>query len=319
MSTSPVTRTQSPTGAALRTVVMAPEIGFCFGVRRAIHMTEDALQANGGPVYILGDLVHNRTVTERLEARGLSKIRSYDEVEPGTMIIRAHGLPQAEQQQAAERGFRLVDATCPIVLRAQEAARALEERGCQVVIVGDANHAEIKGIVGALQQPALIVNSLEELRQAKATHRLRRKIGVVFQTTHSLELCKDIVSELVFLCKEVQVINTICRPVQFRQDAAVEIAEQVDLMVIVGSNTSANTMELAALCRAHNPWTLHVEGPDGLTEDDIVWAERVGVASGLSTPVETVEAVRDAIVACAAPVDPSRRPDPSRYARNNHS
>src|SRR5205085_1424703 len=169
-----------------------------------------------------------------------------------TIVIRAHGLPKVRIAEAKDRGLDIVDATCPIVLRAQEAAQSLEARGYQVVIIGDKNHAEIKGVLGALQNPALVVDSIEELRVAKATHKLLRKVGVIFQTTHALELCREIMNELVFMCKEVQIINTICRPVQNRQDDALELAERVELMIVVGSRTSANTMELAALCRHHN-------------------------------------------------------------------
>jgi len=302
----------------LRTVEIADEVGFCFGVRRAVHLTEQALEV-GDPVYILGDVVHNRTVTDTLEARGLRKVRAIADRPVGTMVVRAHGLPRDEMADARDRGFRIVDATCPIVHRAQEAARTLEERGCQVVIVGDAEHAEIKGILGALSKPAIVVDSVEELRQAKDSHSLRRKVGVIFQTTHALELCRDLIGELVFMCKEVQIVNTICKPVQNRQDDALDLASRVDLMVIVGSITSANTVELAALCRSHNPWTLQIETADDLMAEAYVWARRVGIASGLSTPVAVVERVRDVICGCPEPPDAALRPPASFYADTRHA
>jgi len=186
----------------------------------------------------------------------------------------------------------------------------LEDRGCQVVIVGDHRHAEIKGIIGCLSRPAVVIDSIEGLRDAAASHVLKRKVGVVFQTTHSLELCRHIVSELVLLCKEVQIVNTICRPVQSRQYAAAELAKRVDLMLVVGSSTSANTIEMAALCRVHNPWTRHIETAADLREEDLIWAGRIGIASGLSTPVECVEQVRATVLAYPKPPDPSLRPSP---------
>ena len=148
-------------------------------------------------------------------------------------------------QEARERGLEVVDATCPIVLRAQEAAQTLERDGYQVVIVGDKNHAEIKGIIGALENPALVLATIEELHEAKSSYKLLRKIGVIFQTTLALELCNPVVNEMLMMCKEIRIINTICRPVQNRQDDAIEIAAKVDLMIVVGSRTSANTVELA--------------------------------------------------------------------------
>ncbi len=274
-----------------RTVIMAKEVGFCFGVKRAINLTKQALSERSD-VFILGDLVHNKSVTDELEGRGLRKTDDYDAEKGATMVIRAHGLPKIKIQEARDMGLEVVDATCPIVLRAQEAAQTLERDGYQVVIVGDRNHAEIKGIIGALQQPALVVDTIEELHEAKDSYRLLRKIGVIFQTTHALELCHEIVNEMLMMCKEIRIINTICRPVQNRQDDAVELASRVELMIVVGSRTSANTMELAALCKHHNPNTIHVQNADELAYEIFKDVTVVGLASGLSTPEDLVEAVR---------------------------
>jgi 4-hydroxy-3-methylbut-2-enyl diphosphate reductase len=282
-----------------RKVLMAKEVGFCFGVKRAINLTRQAL-AERNDVFILGDLVHNKRVTDELEAKGLRKVGDYESEKSGTMVIRAHGLPKAKIQEAKSRGLDVVDATCPIVLRAQEAAQALEARGCQVVIVGDHNHAEIKGILGALKNPALVVDSIQELREAKEKYLLKRKVGVIFQTTHALELCREIVNELVFMCKEIQIINTICRPVQNRQDDAVQLASKVELMIVVGSRTSANTMELAALCRHYNANTIHVQSADELALEAFAPYKVIGIASGLSTPEDLVEAVRIKILTADA-------------------
>ncbi len=278
-----------------RTVILAGEVGFCFGVKRAINLTRQAL-VEREDVFILGDLVHNKSVTAELEAKGLKKTDDFENRTSGTMVIRAHGLPKESIQEAKNLGLDVVNATCPIVLRAQEAAQSLQDRGCQVVIIGDANHAEIKGIMGALEKPALVINTVEELRKAKEEHRLLRKVGVIFQTTHALEMCYPIVNELIYLCKEVQIINTICRPVQNRQDDALDLASHVDLMIVVGSSTSANTMELYSLCRYHNPKTMHIECASQLRPDDFTWANTIGVASGLSTPVDLVEEVRNYLI-----------------------
>jgi len=301
-----------PLDTPLRTIELAGQVGFCFGVKRAIHLAEEALESNG-TVYISGDLVHNATVTSALEARGLVRTDTLNDKKEGTVIVRAHGLPAGEIRRLRDSGLQVVDATCPIVHHAQQAALTLEQEGYQVVIIGDANHAEIRGIVGTMTTQPLVIDSIEELRAAKASHRLKRKVGVLFQTTHALALCKDIVSELVFMCKDVRIINTICRPVQQRQDAAVDVARRVDLMIIVGSRTSANTIELAALCRSHNPYTKHVESADELTDADLGWARSVGIASGLSTPVATVQAVCDAVAAYPHPPRFEARPDPTAY------
>lgn len=276
-------------------VYLAKEVGFCFGVKRAINMTRQAL-AEYNDVSILGDVVHNRAVTSELEARGLQKRLGLDEVKGGTMVIRAHGLPQTEIQAARDRGLNIVDATCPIVTQAQDAAKELERRGCTVLIIGDRNHAEIKGVMGNLANPAVVVDSVEELRDAKLDKRLLRKVGVIFQTTHSFELCSEIVNELFTMAKEVQVINTICRPVRNRQMDAVELAERVDVMVVVGSRSSANTLELKHLCQKYNARTIHVENADELDPVSFDGVNEVGIASGLSTPPDIVEAVKKRIM-----------------------
>ncbi|HTE19264.1 MAG TPA: 4-hydroxy-3-methylbut-2-enyl diphosphate reductase, partial [Armatimonadota bacterium] len=284
-------------------VYLAKEVGFCFGVKRAINMTRQAL-AEHTDVSILGDVVHNRTVTSELEARGLKKVSELDDVRGGTMVIRAHGLPQNEIQEAHDRGLNIVDATCPIVTQAQEAATELENRGCQVVIIGDKNHAEIKGVLGNLKNPALVVDSVEELREANLDKRLLRKVGVIFQTTHSFELCSSIVSALIQMAKEVQVINTICRPVRNRQMDAVELAEKVDVMVIVGSRSSANTLELKHLCLKYNPNTIHVENADELEPSRFDGVDEVGIASGLSTPPDIVEQVKRRLMSWEPQAEP---------------
>ncbi|MDE2127091.1 MAG: 4-hydroxy-3-methylbut-2-enyl diphosphate reductase [Armatimonadetes bacterium] len=295
---------ESKNGAvdARRTVEMADEVGFCFGVKRAINLTRDALDERK-EVFILGDLVHNKAVTDELQAKGLQRLDEYDDQHRGTMVIRAHGLPQEKIEEAQKRGIEVVNATCPIVLRAQEAAQELERLGRQVVIIGDKNHAEIKGILGALQKPALVIDSVEELYSYKETYLLRRKVGVIFQTTHALELCRAILNELVFMCKDIQIINTICRPVRNRQDDAVELASRVELMIVVGSRTSANTTELAALCKHHNPNTVQVQGAAELTDEMMGDWRHVGIASGLSTPEDLVEEVRLKVLR-SAPVGP---------------
>jgi (E)-4-hydroxy-3-methyl-but-2-enyl pyrophosphate reductase len=288
---SPASASKRNMGCTARRVIMAQEVGFCFGVKRAIDLTRQAL-AERLNVTILGDLIHNRHVTDQLAAEGLRRVDDIEAVPGGTMVIRAHGLPKATIREAKEQGLKVVDATCPIVHRTQEAAQSLEKRGYQVVIIGDKNHAEVIGIVGALEQPALVIGSLAELHQAKERYELKRRVGVVFQTTLALELCREIVNELVLLCKETNIINTTCRPVQNRQKDALEIAKKVDLMIIVGGKSSHNTQGLAALCRTCNPNTIHVENADQLDYETYKDCSVIGIASGLSAPTELVEAVR---------------------------
>ncbi len=278
-----------------RRVIMAREVGFCFGVNRAINLTREALSERGN-VFILGDLIHNEHVTDGLANEGLRKVDDFGGERDGTMVIRAHGLPKATIRQAHAQGLKVVDATCPIVHRTQEAAQSLEQRGYQVVIIGDRRHAEVIGIVGALERPALVIGSVQELHEAKPRYNLNRKVGVVFQTTLALELCREIVNELVLNCKETNIINTTCRPVQNRHHDALEIAKKVDLMIIVGGKQSHNTQGLAALCLTANPNTIHIQNAAELDHETYRDCAVIGIASGLSAPEELVEAVRTKVL-----------------------
>jgi (E)-4-hydroxy-3-methyl-but-2-enyl pyrophosphate reductase len=280
-------------------VLVAQEVGFCFGVKRAINLTKQAL-AERDDVFIVGDVVHNKVVIQDLESRGLHQVNSYDERTSGTAIVRAHGIPRQDLLRVKDSGLRLVDATCPIVRQAQDAARSLEARGLQVIMIGDAEHAEVKGVVGSLDRPALIVNSVEDVDRAKDNRRLMRKVGVVIQTTHSMEKAQPIINAIMALVKEFHMINTICRPVQNRQYDAVDLASRVDMMVIVGSPKSANTMQLKELCSKYNPRTIAVESAANLDMEVFRGLERVGLASGLSTPEHLIEEVKAAIMTAYA-------------------
>jgi 4-hydroxy-3-methylbut-2-enyl diphosphate reductase len=272
-------------------VTLAREVGFCFGVKRAINLTRKALAENED-VFILGDLVHNRAVIAEMQSRGLRKIDKVPDREVGTLVVRAHGLPMLEIEAARAAGLRLVDATCPLVRKAQEAAVELEQRGWLVILIGDRNHPEIKGIQGQLSRPAVVVNSVEELHQANLEKRRLRKVGVIFQTTHSMERCQPIVEALARVARELHVINTRCRPATDRQLDAMELAARVDLMLVVGSRSSANTAEIARLCRSRNPRTFQIENVGDLESTDLSGVETVGITSGLSTPADLVEEVR---------------------------
>ncbi len=274
-------------------VIVAEQIGFCFGVKRAINLAKKVLSERG-EVCILGDLVHNRRVSRELEQMGLRKVSNLSECSSGIMLVRAHGLPGAEIERARAAGLEVIDATCPTVRQAQRAARRLEERGCQVVIAGDADHPEVRGILGSLRDPSahLVLDSVEEVRQAHAERRFRRPVGVVFQTTHSFERCHALVGELMLVIPELQIINTLCRPVRNRQLDAIRLATEVEVMLVVGSFKSANSIELTHLLRAHNPNTIQVENADQLELARFAGVKSVGIASGLSTPEDVVDAVR---------------------------
>lgn len=263
------------------------KIGCCFGVMRAIQLTEDVLSKKK-PAYIIGELVHNETITRNLSEKGLRIVDDLGDIKSGTLIIRAHGLSPDERKRAEEKKLEIVDATCPIVRQAQNAAKRLEEEGYQVLIVGDKDHAEIKGIIGYLKNESIVVANHREIEPA----RLKRKVGLIFQTTHSIEFCKEVVAEVMKVAHEIKIINTICADIRRRQEDAVEIAKKVDLMIVVGSHHSSNTIKLKKLCQKYNKNIIQIETAKDLTPAQIKKVKSIGIIGGASTPDILIDEVK---------------------------
>lgn len=264
------------------------KIGCCFGVNRAVKLTEEAL-LKGGPAYITGELVHNDTITRKLSEKGLHEAKTIDDVKGGTLIIRAHGISPEERMKAESKKIEIVDATCPIVRQAQIAAKELEEEGYQVIIVGDKAHAEIKGILGHLKEDAFVVANCKEVDPAK----LKSKVGLIFQTTHSVELCRDVIAEVMRVAHEIKIINTICADIRKRQEDAVRLARKVDLMIIVGSHHSSNTIKLKKLCQEYNKNTIQIESARDIGAKRFKGIRSVGIIGGASTPDILIEEVKE--------------------------
>lgn len=260
-------------------ILTPKKIGCCFGVNRAIRLTEEAL-SKGVPAYITGELVHNDTITRKLSEKGLREVRSINDVKGGMLIIRAHGISPDERAKVEAKKIEIVDATCPIVRQAQIAAKKLEKEGYQVLIVGDRAHAEIKGILGHLSDKALVVANHKEVDQTKLKH----KVGLIFQTTHSVELCRDVVAEVMKAAHEIKIINTICADIRKRQEDAVKLAQKTDLMIVVGSHHSSNTLKLKKLCLKYNDNTLQIESAKDLKPSALKGVRSVGIIGGASTP-----------------------------------
>ena len=274
-------------------MIVAEQIGFCFGVKRAINLAKKVLSERG-EVCILGDLVHNRRVSRELEQMGLRKVSNLSECSSGIMLVRAHGLPAAEIEGARAAGLEVIDATCPTVRQAQRAARRLE--GTWLPGGDCRRRRSLGGARHPWQSPRSVGSSGPRFGrggwQAHAERRFRRPVGVVFQTTHSFERCHALVGELMLVIPELQIINTLFRPVRNRQLDAIRLATEVEVMLVVGSFKSANSIELTHLLRAHNPNTIQVEKRTSWSWPGSPGVKSVGIASGLSTPEDVVDAVR---------------------------
>lgn len=270
-------------------VVVARHAGICYGVERALKMAAEAA-TTADRVATLGPLIHNPQAVAALQERGVGVASSLDEIELGTVVIRSHGVDPAVIEQAEQKGLAVVDATCPFVRAAHTCAAELAASGYAVVIVGESDHPEVEGILAHAGGEAVIVE-----RAADLPARLPRRIGVVVQTTQQLDTLRDVVDDLLPRTAELRVCNTICSATAKRQAAAAELAEEVDVIVVVGGHNSGNTTRLTEICRARNPRTHHVETAAELDPAWFEGASVVGVSAGASTPDEQIQGVISAI------------------------
>jgi 4-hydroxy-3-methylbut-2-enyl diphosphate reductase len=278
------------------TVVGVDEAGFCFGVKRALQLANEATERHP-EVACLGPLIHNRQVVEDLEERGMRVVETIEEVPPGSAaLIRAHGAGPVVYEAARTREVDLTDATCPFVRRVQQAAARFAEDDYQVLVLGEREHPEAQAIVAHAGGRATIVEDAGELDGIETTDR----VAVVCQTTQRLDKLQELVTALLPRIAELRVANTICDATSKRQKASVGVAERVDLMLVIGGYHSANTNRLAQICQATGTRTEHIETADELRGDWLEGVETVGITAGASTPPEAVEAVRRRLVDLAA-------------------
>lgn len=269
-------------------VVRARHAGACYGVQRALDMAYAAI-CDGGTAHTLGPLIHNPQVVSKLEGSGVKVAESLDDISDGIVIIRSHGVVPQVKIDAAAKGLPIIDATCPHVARAQKAAAGLAEDGYHVIAVGEAGHPEVEGMKAhaeVLGGKCIVVASPEELPDE-----IEEPVGIVVQTTQSREALDLVVEALIERGIEPRVKNTICFATRQRQEAAAELAEQVDALVIIGGRNSSNTTRLYDICKAICQKSYHVESSN---EIDPAWfsgCSEIGVTAGASTPEDQIEDV----------------------------
>ena len=259
-------------------VILAEYLGFCYGVKRAIHLART--NAQPGSASTLGPIIHNPQMVSRLAEEGVGTVDSLAEVPVGgTVIIRSHGVGPTVYEEAKERALRVVDATCPHVKKAQMAAHQLFKEGCEVVIVGEKKHPEVKSIFEWSGRNAIVVETEEEAKELSPCG----KLGIVAQTTFSGGKFQHIVSLLLEKSNDIHIVRTICTATDQRQKAAIALAEQVDLMLVIGGKNSANTTRLAQLC-AEKTMTHHLETASELQDAWFHHIKKIGITAGASTP-----------------------------------
>jgi 4-hydroxy-3-methylbut-2-enyl diphosphate reductase len=259
----------------------AVHAGYCWGVERALEIVVDTAAARPGEtVRTLGPIIHNPHVVQSLEERGVHAVDTLDAMSEGTVIIRTHGVPPPVYAEAEAKGLNVVDATCPLVTLVQNKAKQLVNEGYHLVIFGNAKHPEVIGTLGHAGGKATVIERPDQVKE----HQFPKRVGVVVQTTQEMELLSALLAELTPRCKEIKVFNTICNPTIERQEAARELAREVDVVIVVGGKTSSNTRHLAEVCREEGTTAYHVEGAAEVDPAWIKGAASVGVTAGASTP-----------------------------------
>jgi 4-hydroxy-3-methylbut-2-enyl diphosphate reductase len=260
--------------------------GFCFGVAITVKKAEEAI-AQRSDVTTLGHVVHNPQTVATLEASGLRNAASIDEVQSGALFVRAHGLPIDVFEKAQAKGLEIIDATCPMVTKIHVQAEKLKAEGYKIIVIGDPQHPEVKGTLSHVPG-AWCIETVEDVAKLPRGSRM----GVVVQSTYSRERFSDIVKALSEKYYEVRAVNTICTDTNNRQSEALRLAEEVDIMVVVGGKTSANTKHLAELSETHGAHSYHIEGPDELRSEWFDGVKVAGLMSGASTPGWLVDSVQ---------------------------
>ncbi|MEE9253175.1 MAG: 4-hydroxy-3-methylbut-2-enyl diphosphate reductase [Thermodesulfobacteriota bacterium] len=267
-------------------IILAESAGVCFGVERALDKSLQIVEGKGDgeQVYSLGPIIHNPQVVKRLEEKGVKVIGRLREVDKGTVMIRAHGVPVNTRAEAKRRGLSVVDLTCPIVKKLQHSVKKLTEEGYFVIIVGDKHHPEIIGAISyADHESVVVVSGGDELAPEVFEH---KRVGVVAQTTIAFDKFREVVDDLLIReVPEVKVFNTICGDIYNKQREAVEIAEKVDLMFVIGGKNSSNTTKIAKLCSEVNLHTYQIETLHEINALGLDLVDKtIGVTAGASTP-----------------------------------
>ena len=271
-------------------ITIAKSSGYCFGVRDAVNLAYDAAEKHG-EVYMLGDIVHNENVVKDLEEAGAKVVDKLDDIpKDKPVLLRAHGTIQDTWKNAKKKNLNIIDATCPLVHEIHREVKMLEDEGRKIVIIGDHGHDEVMAIADQVKNPT-IISTKEEVASLKRT----RKIGVVSQSTQMIENVQEIINALMMRIVDIRFINTICFPTKRNHEQIKDLAKTSDLMIIIGSFTSANSKRLTELAKQRNKNTFQVTCASDL---EIEWFENVksvGISAGASTPDYLIKGVENRI------------------------
>ena len=266
-------------------IIIAKNSGLCYGVKRALNIARRTRRAVTGPVSTLGDLIHNPRVVADLRDCGIRSAAAARDIKDGTVVIRSHGISHADYRALARKNLEIVDATCPIVKEIQKLVESLARKNMEVIIVGDREHPEIRGLVGHSRSRGIIVENEAQARELP----LRKTRAAVAQSTLDVELFERVVAALAGRTGELSVHNTICRFTRARQISTSKLASRVDTLFIVGGRASSNTRKLYRISKRILPRTFFIETADEITPGMLRGARTIGISGGASTPPEALQ------------------------------
>ncbi len=289
-------------------IILAKNIGFCFGVKRAIDLVTKSLHKTKKPIYTLGPLIHNPQVMEKLEKENLLCVSKIEEIkkrrkrsprrrpteEVGKIFIRSHGVPREILTRLKRKKIKIIDATCPYVKKIQHLVSDLAKKNYMVIIFGKRNHPEVEALVSYAQGKAKVIEKVKDLTPTLSG--LNKKIGLVSQTTQSTEDFQKIISFFqspmfqdksrkdILRDKEVEIHNTLCPTTKKRQIEAAKIARETDLVFVIGGKNSSNTTRLAEICSQYQRNTFHIETANEINPQWLKKINKIGIVTGASTP-----------------------------------
>lgn len=271
-------------------ILVAKDAGYCFGVRDAVNLAKKSGQ-DYEAVYMLGDIVHNERVVSDLEKSGSVVVNSVDDIpEDKPVLFRAHGTDPKIWKDAQKKKLNIIDATCPLVTEIHEEIKILESENRKTIIIGDHGHDEVMGIAAQVKNPIIISN----VEEAQKIGRLR-KAGVVSQSTQMIENVQEIINVLMEKVYDLRFVNTICYPTRKNHTQVKELANISDVMIIIGSFTSANSKRLTELSKIRNKNSYQVVDENDIKREWFKDAETIGVSAGASTPDNIIEKVIEKI------------------------
>ncbi len=276
-----------------REITVAKSAGFCFGVDRAVKMVYNELERNTR-VATLGPIIHNQAVVDDMKAKGARVVEDVDELLPEeTVVIRSHGVGRNVYEKIAEKGCRMLDATCPFVSKIHKIASEKSKEGYLILIAGDVNHPEVQGIIGHCDQKFIVFKNKIELKHVfeKNPDFFEKKLAFVAQTTYNIIEWEECLKVIPKGCPNIVVFDTICSATDTRQSDAAELAKSSDIMLVIGGRHSSNTVKLFEVCSRYCT-AYHIENMDELSSLKLPCAGRIGITAGASTPAYIIKEVQ---------------------------